>query len=48
MEMDPRMGCVSMLLAILALLAGYLVASPVSEVRVMESDDATPVASAAP
>ena len=48
MEMDPRMGCVSVLLAILALVAGYLVASPVSDVGVTESADAIPVATAAP
>jgi hypothetical protein len=44
MEMGPRMGCVSVLLAILALVAGYLVASPVS---VMEGD-AMPVATSIP
>jgi hypothetical protein len=47
MEMDPRMGCVSVLLAILALVAGYLLASPVSEVSVMEGG-AMPAATSAP
>jgi|WetSurMetagenome_2_1015567.scaffolds.fasta_scaffold706277_2 hypothetical protein len=46
--MEPRMGCLSVLLAILALAAGYLLASPVSQAPVVQVEPAIPAATAAP